>query len=104
MAKRVLINWTKPALDSLLEIVCHIKLDHPPAARRFAASVKAKVTRLRDFPESGRTVPEFPFSGLREIIIKDYRVIYRVRRNPIRVEILTVRHGARPLDLPSDES
>ncbi len=104
MAKRVLINWTNPALDSLLEIVCHIKLDNPLAAQRFAASVKTKVTRLKNFPESGRIVPEFPFSGLREIIIKDYRVIYHVRRNPLRVEIVAVRHGARLLDRPSDDS
>ena len=101
MAKRVSVNWTKPALDSLLEIACSIKLDNPSAAYRFAASIKTKVTRLQDFPESGRIVPEFPVSGLRELIVKDYRVIYHIRRNPLRVEILAVRHGARLLDLPS---
>ena len=104
MAKRASVNWTKPALDSLLEIVCHIKVDNPTAARRFATSIKTKVTRLQDFPESGRIVPEFPSSGLREIIVQDYRVIYHIRRNPLTVEILAIRHGARLLELLPEES
>ena len=104
MAKRVSVIWTKPALDSLLEIVCHIQLDNPSAAQRFASSIKTKVARLKNFPESGRIVPEFPFSDLREIIVNDYRVIYQVRRNPLRVEILAVRHGARLFNIPPDES
>lgn len=103
MAKRVSINWTKPALDSLLEIVCHIKLDNPSAAQRFAASIKTKVTRLQEFPESGRIVPEFPSSGLREIIVKNYRVIYHIRQSPLRIEILALRHGARLLAPLPDE-
>ncbi|MGB0909377.1 MAG: type II toxin-antitoxin system RelE/ParE family toxin [Nitrospirales bacterium] len=104
MAKRTSVNWTQPALDSLLEIVCHIKLDNPSAAQRFAAIIKTKVTRLQEFPESGRIVPEFPFSGLREIIVKSYRVIYHIRRSPLKVEILAIRHRSRLLDLSPDQS
>jgi len=51
--------------------------DNPSAARAFADKIKAKVGRLRAFPESGRVVPEFPASDLREVLIGDYRVIYR---------------------------
>lgn len=104
MPKRAAIIWTTPALDSLIEIVSHIKLDHSSAAQRFAATIKTKVTRLHEFPESGRKVPEFPSSNLREILVQDYRVIYQIRQSPLRVEILAVRHGARLLQLPSEES
>jgi toxin ParE1/3/4 len=105
MTKRVSVTWTKPALESLLEIASHIKLDNPSAAKRFAAAIKTKVTRLEEFPESGRQVPEFPSSALREIIVQDYRIIYQIRQSRLRVEILTVRHGARLLNMPSsDES
>jgi toxin ParE1/3/4 len=89
--------WTQPALDSLLEIVQHIQADNPTAAHRFAEQIMNKVSRLADFPASGRIVPELPGSGLREIIVGNYRIIYRAAKRPPRVEILTVRHGARLL-------
>jgi plasmid stabilization system protein ParE len=73
-------------------------MDKPSAARRFAGTVKAKVSNLQRVPESGRPVPEFPGSGLRELLIGNYRVIYRVLTAPAQVQILTVRHGARLLD------
>ncbi len=100
MASRVAIVWTRPALASLLEITRYIQIDNPPAARRFASAIKSKVGRLEKFPESGRTVPEFPTSGLREIIVSDYRVIYRYLKATSRVQILAVSHGARTLEPP----
>ena len=97
MAKRTRLVWSQPALDSLLEIVRHIQADNLATAHRFAEQIKRKVSRLAAFPDSGRIVPEFPASGLREIIVGDYRIIYRAAERPLRVEILTVRHGARLL-------
>jgi len=97
MARRTPLVWTQPALDNLLEIVQHIQADNPSAAHRFAEQIKSKVSRLADFPDSGRIVPEFPGSGLREIIVGNYRIIYRAAKRPRRVEILTMRHGARLL-------
>jgi len=102
--RRASVVWTRPALDSLLDIVRHIQSDKPAAARQIASSVKAKVARLEQFPESGRTVPEFPSSGLRELIIGDYRVIYRASKDPASVQVLAVRHGARLLESPPEGS
>lgn len=34
--------------------------------------------RLADFPESGRSVPEFADPALRELLVSSYRVLYRV--------------------------
>lgn len=89
--------WTGPALADLLEITRRIQVDNPEAARRFGKQVKEKVSRLARFPYSARMVPEFPASGLREVLVGDYRVIYRVVPAKRRVEILTVYHGARLL-------
>ena len=100
MANRVTIVWTRPALASLLEIARYIQIENPSAARRLATTIKSRVARLEKFPESGRTVPEFPTSDLREIIVSDYRVIYRYLKAASRVEILAVRHGARVLEPP----
>jgi addiction module RelE/StbE family toxin len=98
MARPFTVLWTRPALDGLLEIVRHIQADNPTAARRFAERIKTKVARLERFPASGRVLPEFPASSLRELIVGNYRVIYRIVEPPKTVEILAFRHGARLLE------
>jgi len=101
--RRASVVWTRPALDGLLEITHYIMADNPSAARAFAENIKAKVGRLRTFPESGRVVQEFPSSGLREVLVGDYRVIYRFVKSTRNVQVLAVHHGARLLDVQGPE-
>ena len=100
---RASLVWTRPALDSLLDITRFIQADKPSAARRFAASINGKVGRLQSFPQSGREVPEFPSAGLREVLVADYRIIYRFMKSRNTVQILAVQHGARLLDVTPTE-
>jgi toxin ParE1/3/4 len=51
--------------------------------------------RSRQFPFSGRVVPEFEDENIREKIVYSYRVIYRIQNNTITVA--TVVHGKRLL-------
>jgi plasmid stabilization system protein ParE len=44
-------------------------------------------------PEMGRTVPELPGTGLREIIEGRYRIVYRIKAKGI--QIITVFEGHR---------
>lgn len=96
--KRYAVGWTGPALRNLLEVVQYIRADDPAAAQRLGKEIKVKVARLALFPNSGRIVSEFPTTGLREVIVGPYRIIYRVLSRRFRVEILTVRHGARRIE------
>ena len=96
--RRHTLTWTTPAFQNLLEVTQYIKTDNPNAARRFVKQIKEKVSRLARFPHSGRILPEFPGSGLREVIVGDYRIIYRIVSAKRQVEILTVYHGARFLE------
>ena len=91
--KRWRLLWTEPARDDLREIFRFILQDNPVAARNVIREIRQKVERLTQFPLSGRDVPELPDTAFREVIIGNYRVIYRVVRNT--VEILTVVHGRR---------
>lgn len=52
------------------------------------------VDRLRDFPNSGRVVPEFERQLVREIVERPYRIIYRLVRDD-EVHILTIHHAAK---------
>ena len=96
--RRFSIVWTSPAHQGLLEVIQYIKNDNPEGARRFGKTIKEKISRLEEFPQSGRNVPEFPGSGLKEVIVGDYRIIYRVILVKFRVEVLTVRHGAKSFE------
>ena len=95
--RRHTLVWTMPAQEDLMSIVHFITKDNPHAARIFGKEIKDKVKRLIYFPLFGRIVPEFSISDLREIIVADYRIIYRVLTRKGRVEVLSVVHGARDL-------
>ena len=47
-------------------------------------------TQIKDFSKSGRSVPEIHRKDIRELIIANYRIIYRIE--PKVIPILTVRH------------
>ncbi|GFO55498.1 hypothetical protein GMSM_25050 [Geomonas sp. Red276] len=55
--------------------------------------------QLRDFPNSGMTLPEFPDLPFREAIVPPYRFFYRVKEKT--VWIVAVWHGAQVPHAPS---
>jgi toxin ParE1/3/4 len=93
------IRWTLQAADDLEAIAEFISVDSSQYAQLFALHVLKAIERLATFPRSGRVVPELGNAAIREIILGNYRIVYRLRKDI--VEILTVYHGARLLD-PSD--
>jgi len=48
------------------------------------------------FPEIGRIVPEYADPKMREIIYRNYRIVYRIEERI--VEIITVFHGSKLLE------
>ena len=90
------VRWTPQASDDLEFITDVIAQDSIPYACLFASDVLAAVERLERFPSMGRVVPEIDSPNVRELILGDYRIIYRNRGE--LVEILTVYHGKRLLD------
>ena len=65
---------------------------------RLLHEVIAQVERLADYPESGRVVPEFGLTQLREVIHPPFRIVYRVDDD--RVRVVRVWRGERLLVLP----
>jgi toxin ParE1/3/4 len=91
MSRKSRILWTGPALDDLRSIKNYVSPDKPEVARRLADTIKRSVLRLAEFPLSGRNVPEFPGTELREVILAPYRIVYELREPGI--VILRVWHG-----------
>ena len=91
------LRWTPQAADDLEAITEFIALDSPHYACLFVIDILAAIERLEEFPKIGRVVPEKEDPSIREIIFGNYRIVYRIREET--VEILTVYHGSRLLDL-----
>jgi len=72
------IIWSEQARDDLQSIVLFIARDHPPAAESFGFRLMSKVDVLAQFPLIGRVVPEENDETVREIVLRPYRIIYKV--------------------------
>ena len=54
------IKLTVSARSQFLEGLEYIRRDNPGAAKDFRKKAEAVLRRLERYPESGRTIPEFP--------------------------------------------
>ena len=84
------IIWSPLAIQRVIEIAEYITQDSQDAAIKWVDSIFEITERLQDFPMSGRVVPEANREDIREIIHRNYRIIYKVSET--QVMILTVRH------------
>jgi addiction module RelE/StbE family toxin len=87
------ILWSPQALLDLEAIRDYIARDSPRYAELVLRRLVAAVERLETFPQSGRIVPERNTEDIREVIVKPYRIVYRLR--PQQVEIVTVFRASR---------
>jgi len=88
------IIWTRKAFSDLDALILYISKDSHNYARLFVRRIFEIAKNLKDFPQSGRVVPEFGDSSIREILYRDYRIIYHLQETGDIVHILTVTHGA----------
>ena len=85
--------WSPQSLRDIESIRAYIAEDSPLYADLVVRRLVAAAERLRAFPESGRIVPERNTPEIREVIVRPYRLVYRVR--PGLVEIATVFRASR---------
>src|SRR4051794_5288557 len=83
------------ARRDLRDIVRYISLDSPQRAVAFGQFLVDSTKRLGDQPKMGRVVPEFGNVAIRELIVRSYRVVYRVDLADCRVDVLRFWHSAR---------
>ncbi len=89
------IVWSPLALERIGEIAAYIAEDNPAAARKWVDDVFARAENLLVFPEGGRHLPEIRRPDLRELVMGNYRLIYRIKAQ--ETAILTVRHFKQKL-------
>ena len=87
--------WAPSARLDLKQIASYIADSRPEASARFIKNLFHSVEHLKDFPEAGRTVPEFGDPSIREIIRKPCRIVYRIKQEKDIIEIVRIWHAAR---------
>ncbi len=92
------LNWTTQAKNDLISIAEYIAQDSRKYARIQIQRIRERARQLRKHPNSGRIVPELENPRIRELILGNYRIIYCMVSDE-RVDILTVHHSARLLNL-----
>ena len=92
---RVII--TQEAHDDLLGIYIYISRQSEARAAQVTDEIADATEILADFPELGRLVPERGPLDLREIFPRNYRVIYELVGDEVRVR--KIMHSAQRFNL-----
>jgi toxin ParE1/3/4 len=93
------VHWTDTALRHLDAIHHYIAQDSPAYAKRMVDRLTRRSQQIVEFPLSGRMVPEYETTQIREIVEGPYRIIYHVK--PGQIDVLAVIHGAQ--DIPKSK-
>jgi len=90
------IEWSSLAQNDLNKIIDYIAQDSLEYALLFYEQVREKVENLTRFPKMGRKVPELDDPNIRELILRNYRLIYQILG--AKIQIIRLIHGSRILD------
>ncbi len=93
MARKVI--WSFEATADLEALAEYIARDSTFYAASFVQKVLDMSRSLNEFSERGRIVPEVGNPDIREIFVKEYRLIYSIEES--MVVILGLIHGKRNL-------
>lgn len=91
MAKKV--AWSEEATEDIEAIAAYIARDSVYYASAFVREILDAGDSLGTFFERGRIVPELGKESIRELFVKEYRLIYSVERT--RIVVLGIIHGKR---------
>lgn len=97
------IEWTIRSLNDLHDIYGFIARDSSRYAQIQIENIQNAVSKLASFPLMGRKVSEFPHLPYREILVGDFRVIYRFEEEQNQVIVMSIVHGRRLLKEPPAE-
>ena len=94
----VRVDWAKPALTDLREIYEFIARDSSRYAQLTVEKITGATASLARFPQLGEVLPEFPSLAYRQIVVGNYRLIYREDQRANRVFVIAVVHASRKIE------
>jgi len=91
------IFWTPRARTDFLAIASQIADYHSHrASKNWRKGIYEAIKSLEQFPHMGRMVQEKQQEDIREVLYRDYRIVYQLADN---INILRIQHGRRLLRL-----
>ncbi|QEN09001.1 type II toxin-antitoxin system RelE/ParE family toxin [Oceanispirochaeta crateris] len=82
------VFWSANSIKDLESIHAYISKDSLYYADRQIEKILNCENELTNFPFSGRIVPEYSDTSIKELIVDNYRIIYRIEED--RISVLTV--------------
>lgn len=95
----MLIHYTTRFLHEVDEQADYLAQHSPIRAALLIDNIFRQFDLLKPHPRLGRMVPEIHDDAIRELLFRQYRLIYRLVSDN-RIDILTLQTGQRPLQLP----
>jgi toxin ParE1/3/4 len=92
----VKINWTELSISDLKSIYDYISQDSKRYASLTINKIYNRAQLLIEQPQIGRIVPEFNDPNIRELIIGNYRLVYKLL-DEYSLDILRIYNSARLL-------
>jgi plasmid stabilization system protein ParE len=80
-----LIRWSPKAIFNLEDICNYIAKDSQINAVNIAKKIVSQIEKIPIFPKSGRIVPEFNNEIFRELFFNNYRIIYCIKKEVIKL-------------------
>lgn len=90
-------EWTIGALNDLHNIYEYIARDSSRYAQLQIENIQNAVLKLTNFPLSGHKVPELLHLPYREILVGNYRILYKFDEKDDQIIIMAVVHVRRML-------
>jgi toxin ParE1/3/4 len=72
------VRWTSVAFRQFRGIVEYVAAFSPTAGNTLADRITQALDTLETFPRLGRMVLDYQDEAIRELIVGDYRVVYRI--------------------------
>lgn len=93
MARKIV--WSYEAAADIEALANYISRDSAFYAAAFVHETLDVGRSLNELSERGRVVPEFGDQNIREVFVRDYRLIYSIEES--RIVLLGLVHGKRDL-------
>lgn len=83
------------AVGDLESIVRYIASSNPAAARKVGQNLLSKTKELAQFLPKGQKVSEFNSPDIRQVILKPYRIVYRIEVDKKRISVARFWHSSQ---------
>lgn len=89
------VRWSPSAASDYESLIYYYENTSPKFAQNFAKKIFYIIENLTQFPKMGRIVPESGNPDVREIVYRNFWIIYQLKKEII--EIVRIIHGSRIL-------